>query len=96
LGDNRPEQTVHDGVFADEKPVCVELVPMAEPAQRWQNPGYPLPRPNPMFITHLIATAEQVPQTRSLRRATPLDAHTAYRANQYPVQGAGVRARQTV
>ena len=28
--------------------------------------------------TQLIATAEQVPQTRSLRRATPADAQTAY------------------
>ena len=35
-----------------------------------------------MFVAHLIATAGHVPQTRSLRRATPADAQTAYSTNQ--------------
>jgi hypothetical protein len=47
-----------------------------------------------MFVTHLIASAEHVPQTRSLRRATPADAQTAYRAHQHQVQG--VRTRQII
>jgi hypothetical protein len=48
-------------------------------------------------VTHLIATAERAPQTRSLRRATAADAQTAYQANQRPVPGAGAgfRTRQT-
>jgi hypothetical protein len=44
----------------------------------------------------LIATAEQVPQTRSLRRATSADAQTAYRANRHRVPGAGIRTRQII
>lgn len=36
-------------------------------------------RPDPSFITHLIATAEQVPQTRTLRRAEIVDVEAAYR-----------------
>lgn len=37
------------------------------------------PRNDAAFITHLIATAEQAPQTRSLRRASPQDAMKGYR-----------------
>lgn len=36
-------------------------------------------RPDAGFITHLIATAEQVPQTRVLRRAEIVDVEAAYR-----------------
>lgn len=36
-------------------------------------------RPDAAFVTHLIATAAQEPQTRSLRRASPADALTRYR-----------------
>lgn len=37
-------------------------------------------RPDASFIAHLIATAEQVPQTRELRRAAVADVEAAYRA----------------
>lgn len=42
-------------------------------------------RPDASFITHLIATAEQVPQTRVLRRAEIVEVEAAYRqaANVY-------------
>ncbi len=59
-------------------------------------PKLPLPRPNSTFVTHLIATAEQVPQTRSLRRATPADAQTAYGARRSSGPGAGIRTRQII
>jgi hypothetical protein len=36
------------------------------------------PRNDAAFITHLIATAEQAPQTRNLRRASLQDAMTGY------------------
>jgi hypothetical protein len=49
-----------------------------------------------MFVTHLIATAEQLPQTRNLRRATPADAQSAYRASQPHAPGAGIRTRQII
>ncbi len=98
LGSDRPEQTIEDGVFSDAGPACVALVPVVASAQ-WSMP-IELSRPNSTFVTHLIATAEQVPQTRSLRRAMAADAQTAYRANQHTAQGAdqvaGVRTRQII
>jgi len=94
LGSDRPEQTIEDGVFSDAKPACVALVPLVTSA-RWSIPSQ-LSRPNSTFVTHLIATAEQVPQTRSLRRATAADAQTAYSANRHALQGAGIRTRQII
>jgi hypothetical protein len=93
LSSDRPEQAADDGVLADAKPPCVALVPMVQSAQ-WSHAAIQPPRPDSIFVTHLIATAEQVPQTRSLRRATAADVQTAYRAPQ--VQGAGVRTRQII
>ncbi|MEA2867295.1 MAG: hypothetical protein QOE39_2010 [Bradyrhizobium sp.] len=95
LSTDQPEQTGDDGVHADAKPACMALVPIVQSAQ-WSDIPSQLSRPNSIFVAHLIATAEQVPQTRSLRRATPLDAYTAYSANQHWVHCAGVRARQIV
>jgi hypothetical protein len=69
---------------------------MVQAAQRSQAPGQKLSRPSAIFVTHLIATAEQAPQTRLLRRASAADAQTAYRANQQPVPGAGFRTRQII
>jgi hypothetical protein len=47
------------------------------------------------FLTHLIATAERIPQTRNLRRATPMEAQAAYRsAAQNTTAATGVRVRQ--
>jgi hypothetical protein len=43
-------------------------------------PSYALTRPDPFFLTQLIATAVQVPQTRTLRRASPEDARISYRS----------------
>jgi hypothetical protein len=82
-----------DDVPADAKPPGVALVPMVRSATL-SRAASQIPRPDSIFITHLIATAEQLPQTRSLRRATPADAQSAYRA--HPLQGAGIRTRQTV
>ena len=47
------------------------LVPVAAVPQRsrWSGQGH-LPSEAP-FLAHLIATVEQIPQTRTLRRATP-------------------------
>jgi hypothetical protein len=86
-----------DDVPADAKPPCVALVPMVTAAQWSQISGSQLSLSNSTFVAHLIATAEYVPQTRSLRRATPTDALTAYStANQHRFQGVGMRARQLI
>ena len=91
----RPGEAADDRVLADAKPPCVALVPMVQSAQ-WSGAHIPLPRPDPIFVTHLIATAEQVPQTRSLRRGTPADAQTAYSANRHHTLGASIRTRQVI
>jgi hypothetical protein len=95
LTSDRPDQTANDGVTdakpACAKPACVALVPLEEPAQRaktlWRL------RPNPTFVTQLIATVEQVPQTRLHRRAAQADALSAYRAHLTPVARPGFRTR---
>ena len=90
---DRPEQTANDGVPRDEKPACVALVPVV-PTLHWSRvPDQQLSRAD--FVTQLIATAEHVPQTRSLRRATPADAKAAYAARWHkaPPQATGVRPR---
>jgi hypothetical protein len=91
-----PEQAAEDGVLADARPACVALVPMSEPAPWTRTAGSWLTRPDSNFVTHLIATAEQVPQTRNLRRATAADAQSAYGANQRPIRRAGIRTRQII
>jgi hypothetical protein len=88
-----------DGVTAEANPECtsscVALVPVTETA-RWSRPVRPLPRPNSNFVTQLIATVEQAPQTRSLRRAAASDAKAAYTSSSHRVLGTGLKARQIV
>jgi hypothetical protein len=72
------EQTESAADSADARPPCVALVPVVASAQWSQAPNQQLSRADPTFVTHLIATAEHVPQTRSLRRASPADAQAAY------------------
>lgn len=94
LSGDRPEQTINDGVLADEKPACVALVPVV-PTLPWSRvPDRQLSRAD--FVTQLIATAEHLPQTRSLRRATPADAKAAYgaRCQKAPAHDTGIRTRQ--
>ena len=88
------EQEIEDGVFEDAEPPCVALVPLAQ--ELHQAPKLPLPRPDPSFVTQLIATAEQVPQTRTLRRAAPADALTAYGAHRRKPAQAGLSTRQII
>jgi hypothetical protein len=48
------------------------------------------------FVTQLIATAEHVPQTCGLRRASPVDAQVAYGAKRPAAAAPGVRTRQII
>jgi hypothetical protein len=78
---------------ADKAPTGVALVPLTPPVgSRVTCPR--LSRAD--FLTHLIATAAQAPQTRGLRRATPADAEIAYAATQRPLPGLGIRTRQVI
>ena len=88
------EQEIEDGVFEDVEPHCVALVPTTQ--ELHSAAKLPLPRPDSSFVTQLIATAEQVPQTRSLRRATSADALSAYNAPARPVRATGQCTRQII
>ncbi len=88
------EQEMEDGVIEDVEPPCVALIPLAQEVQ-WVR-KLPLPRPDPSFVTQLIATAEQVPQTRTLRRATSADALSAYSTPGRIVHETGLCTRQII
>lgn len=90
----RSEQALDGEVLDADEPGCVELV-LVTPTVRWMPKG-PIARPDPGFITQLIATAAQAPQTRSLRRGSLADAQTAYGANRSPRNSTGFRTRQVI
>ena len=95
LRDDRPDEIAgHDGGGA-EAPASVALVTLVPPDRRARRLRL-LTRPDPTFITHLIATAEHAPQTRNLRRAAPSDALSAYTAQRQPLPDAGSRTRQVI
>ena len=85
------QQEIEDGVFEDVEVPCVELVPVTQTVHEASKLA--LPRPNASFVAQLIATAEQLPQTRNLRRAEPADALSAYSARQRQLQGDAVAAK---
>ena len=94
LNTDRSLEFVDAGAAEEAKPACTALVPLAEPVRRLNR----LPRrtlPDPTFVTQLIATAEQFPQTRPLRRADMTDALSAYQPA-VNVQRAGSRTRQSI
>jgi hypothetical protein len=75
----------------------VALVPVGATPRRLTPVAQGLTRPDPCFVTHLIAMAEMSPQTRSLRRAAPGDVQAAYRSvadQNRTVTPPGVRMRQ--
>jgi hypothetical protein len=80
---------------ADAKPACMALVPVVA-SEQWPRVS-DLSRADPGFVTHLIATAEHVPQTRVLRRATLADAQAAYRSvtDHNHAATTGLRTQQT-
>jgi hypothetical protein len=94
MSSNEHPANESDASLDAEATPCVELVPVSGPAQRSRGARRWLP--DSSFVTHLIATAEHAPQTRSLRRASFADARTAYKASQIPVGLAGIRMRQVI
>src|SRR5258708_7319624 len=78
----------------DDEFRCVGLVPVVA-SENWDR-HRSQPRSTSIFVTHLMATAEHVPQTRSLRRGTAADAQNAYSAHQHQAPRAGIRTRQII
>ena len=94
LGTDRSEDILNGEILGADEPICVELVPVTQTVQ-WSRKSATA-RPDPSFVTHLIATADQAPQTRSLRRGSIEDAKTAYGASQTRRYGVGFRTRQVI
>jgi hypothetical protein len=70
-------RVIIDGeVLGDAPPASAALVPIAPTVQVL--PKTPRTRPDPSFVTQLIATADQAPQTRNLRRGSCAEAQAAY------------------
>jgi hypothetical protein len=92
VSNDQSERTTDEGAGATRKSTA--LVPLVQAAQ-WSHASQQPARPNSIFVTQLMATAEPGPETRPLR-ATAYDAFTAYRATQHWVAGAGIRPRQRV
>lgn len=87
-------EEILDGEFVEaDEPASVELVPVTQTVS-WSSKK-PVTSPDPRFLAHLIATADHVPQTRGLRRASPADAQSAYGAGQARRYGVGFRTRHT-
>jgi hypothetical protein len=96
---DRSDEVLEGDVLMGDEPGCielmsVELVPLTQ-SVHW-SPKRSMARPDPGFVTQLIATAAHAPQTRSLRRASLADAQTAYGASQGRRYGVGFRTRQTI
>lgn len=78
---------------AQQQPASRALVPLEQPIRKFvSRPA----RLDATFVAHLIAMAEQAPQTRPLRRATSADARAVYdRATQRTATGYGEVLSQT-
>jgi hypothetical protein len=85
------EVEIEDGVFEEIEAPGAALVPTGETAARALR--LVAVRPDASFVTQLIATAEQLPQTRSLRRAAPADALSAYRSFENRIRDPRVSTR---
>jgi hypothetical protein len=93
--DSERSEDILDGEILDaDAPACVALVPVTQQVD-W-SPKRAMARPDPTFVTHLIATADQAPQTRSLRRASLADAQMAYGAHTQERRSVARRTRQVV
>ncbi|MBV9456798.1 MAG: hypothetical protein JO141_04680 [Bradyrhizobium sp.] len=75
---------MEDAVFEDVETPRVAVVPVTQTV--YEAPKLARTRPNANYVAQLIATAEQLPQTRNLRRAEPADALSAYSARQRELQ----------
>ena len=92
---DRTEPALNEAASQQPKPACVALVPIAQTERRLRRRWYRW-APDPIFVTHLIAAAQQAPQTRRLRQATPADAQAAYQTHPSPARDVGSRMRQVI
>jgi hypothetical protein len=94
LGTQRSEEIRNGEVLDADGSACVALVPVTQTVQ-WSRKSATA-QPDPSFVAQLIATADQAPQTRSLRRGSIEDAQTAYGARQQERRSVARRTRQVI
>jgi hypothetical protein len=78
------------------RPESTALVPVTGRIERRSRRRWYRWAPDPMFVAHLIAEAQQVPQARRIRRASLADAQAAYRTREMPAPSAGSHTRQVI
>ena len=93
-GSERSETIIDAEALDDTRSGSFALVPLAVRIDR--APAMPRTRPDPTFVTQLIATAEQAPQTRNLRRGTYADAQAAYEPHICERRSVTRRTRQVI
>ncbi|WP_298258391.1 hypothetical protein [Bradyrhizobium sp.] len=99
FNNDRTEPVIDDAAAAAaaaRKPASRALVPSAPFVERRSRRRWFRWAPDPIFVTHLIAEAQRVPQARNLRRGSMADAQAAYRPQQTPSQDVGRQMRQVV
>jgi hypothetical protein len=85
INDDRPEEV------PVVRPASTALVPVTTRIERRSRRRWYRWAPDPTFVAHLIAEAQQVPQARRVRRASLADAQAAYRTRQTPNAGSHMR-----
>jgi hypothetical protein len=86
------ELEIEDGVFEEIDAPVVALVPVTDVVYRAER--HAVIRPDANFVAQVIATAEQLPQTRLLRRAAPADVLSAYHAFENRIRDPRASTRQ--
>jgi hypothetical protein len=87
-------EVIIDAEVVETGAASTALVPLKARVER--APKMPLMRPDPSFVTQLIATAEQAPQTRNLRRGSCSDAQAAYEPHFSERRSVTRRTRQII
>ncbi|MGY4500011.1 hypothetical protein ACVWYH_003942 [Bradyrhizobium sp. GM24.11] len=80
-----------DQIEETTREASTALVPLT-PVLQWVR-KVPLTRPDPSFVTQLIANAEHLPQGSRLRRGSSEDARMAY-GGKHPLPSVASRTRQ--
>ncbi|SFJ16192.1 hypothetical protein SAMN05216525_119113 [Bradyrhizobium sp. Gha] len=80
-----------DQIEETTREASTALVPLT-PVLQWVR-KMPLTRPDPSFVTQLIANAEHLPQASQLRRGSSDDARMAY-GSKRPLPSVSSRTRQ--
>ncbi|MCP4615153.1 MAG: hypothetical protein GY844_01835 [Bradyrhizobium sp.] len=94
MTDRAHPEVIIDAEFVEIPAASVELVPLS--ARPDVPSKAPLSRPDASFVTQLIATAEHVPQTCCLRRASSADAQAAYGPHFYERRSVTRRTKQII